>query len=65
MRLILESANDLANVDPYWDRIEKLLVADYSIHRDTVQYWVSDDGVEEDNFYLTPAMRNLQRKIPK
>lgn len=67
MRIILEAFNQyyIVNIkdDQYWSLIEKNIITDYYIHKDTVQYWCCDGEELDDSFAITYLVRNIKKKM--
>lgn len=64
MRIILEAYNDyvsLGNYDEtYKNLIKEFLERDYTIHKDTITYWLCEDCDLDDYFAITPFMREIK-----
>lgn len=69
MKLIIASLDEeLDNLvfNQNWEKVQKLLKADYEIHRETVEYWSHLDEKNEENvFRITPYIRVILFDIMK
>lgn len=66
MLIIIESCNDAISENNLenktWEKVKKSLMEDYYIHKQTIDYWCSEEEKDiEDCFAITPLIREIKK----